>query len=477
VSLSIDAMAVDVARVARHSLELVEEKYARDSLIGYTERMNPAYHPSPVHMRIAGFLERAIKEPGFRGIMVIPPRFGKSELGSVSLPGFYLGKYPDRQMIAASHTAALANDFSRQARNRVEEWDYPFPEVKVASDAGAVQQWEVVGGSETKVRGKYVAVGVGGSPTGKGAHVLVIDDAVKNQQEADSEIVRERTWEWFKGTALTRLMPDGAVMVIGTRWHWDDLIGRILKEDQDEGRWEVLHFPAILPDGSSLDPIRWPVAALEERRREVGSRVWQAQYMGEPTEHRGSMIKRDWFPLYTSLPPGILYNIQSWDTAFKSGQENDYSAGHTYAVGVQGLYQVGRVHKQLEFPDLCREVIREYEAFLPRYVLIEDAGSGQSLLQYLRLNTKIPVIPVSPAGSSKVKRVADATPHLEAGRVKLPEWGPWTEDVLNEYVAFPLGRNDDEVDAMTQAVMREYGNPEIPELISESYMGYDEEED
>jgi predicted phage terminase large subunit-like protein len=473
--------AIANSLVDRPARKETARRLATVDLISYTKRMNPVYEPSQVHEDIAAFVWEAMTTPGFRGILIIPPRFGKSELASVSAPGFYLGHFPDKQIIAASHTSHLANDFSRQARNRIEDEDYPFLGIEVASDAAAVQQWEVEkiedDGSRGKRRGKYVAVGVGGTPTGKGADFLIIDDPVKDQADADSPTVRESNWQWFKGTALTRLQPRGSVLLIGTRWHHDDLIGRILKEDQGVNRWKVMHFPAILPDGTSLDPNRWPIEELIRKRQEVGSRVWGAQYDGNPTPDEGAMLKREWFPMYTSLPPGVLYTIQSWDTAFKVGPKNDFSVCHTYAVTVYGLFLISRFKGQLEFPDLYRECLNQFAIHKPKYVLIEDKASGQSLVQSVIRDTKIPAIAVPvPAGEGKIKRVADASPHLEAKRVHLPEWGAGIDDLLTELTSFPLGEHDDEVDAMMQAVLREFGSSEAPPLRSESYIQDDEED-
>jgi predicted phage terminase large subunit-like protein len=453
------------------------QQLRRKSLIAYTRHMYPGYQVGDIHERIAAFLERAAHTPNFRGVLIVPPRFGKSLLASIQLPSYYLGNYPDREVIASSHTQSLTNTFSRRARRNVQaRYYYPFPEVTLASDAAAVEQWEVEAPNHRK-RGRYQGVGVGGSPAGRGADLLIVDDPVSNAKAAESLVERENSWDWFRTDILTRLQPNASAVVIGTRWHWDDLIGRIIKANQDEGRWEVLHFPALLADGTSLDPVRWPLAQLMERRKDVGERVWNSLYQGVPTADEGAILKRHWFPMYNELPEGILYTIQSWDTAFKGGELNDYSVCHTYAVTVYGLFLVHRYKGQPDYPDLERQAESLYAQFKPSRVYIEDKGSGQSLIQSLRKNArhKIPVIPVAvPPGEGKVHRVHAATPILEAQRVYLPQWAPWAEDTLQEFTAFPLGVHDDEVDCMVQAVLREFGDPAVPALVSTTYVNRDE---
>ncbi len=462
----------------------VDQALARKSLIRFTERMYPGYRAGAVHYQIAAFLERFLETPNFRGILVVPPRFGKSELASINLPAYYLGQHPDKEIIAASHTQELSNNFSRQARRKMTDPSYPWrhrvwePAVGLAPDAKAVQQWEVEGVGMTR-RGRYQAVGAGGSPAGKGADKLLIDDAVKNKEAAESAVEREKLWEWFITDMMTRLQPGGSALVIGTRWHWDDLIGRIIQNDKGVGRWEILHFPAVLPNGESLDPDRWPIEALEDRKIDVGSRVWEALYQGNPTEDQGAILKRDWFQLYDELPPGILHLIQYWDTAYKTGDKNDYSACHTYAVTVYGIHLIDRFKDRLDFVDLERAATAQYEEFKPRMVYIEDKASGQSLGQVLAKKTKIPyaMVAIPNTINAKVQRAYDATPWLEAGRVYLPKWLPGLDDLLSELTAFPYGTHDDEVDCLVGATLQVFGDG-TPRLESRSYLDdYAEDEE
>lgn len=456
------------------SAEVEASKRARQDLVRYTKLFHPNYQAAQVHRAIAQVAERAITEPGYRAIVVVPPRFGKSVLLSASLPGYAFGRRPDLNIIAASHTQDLANHFSRQARNMITHPDYPWRDITIAGDAGAVKQWEIES-PRARRRGIYSAVGVGGSPAGKGAELLLIDDPVANREDAFSPAIRDKMWEWFKTDIMTRLNPGGSAILVMTRWHWDDLAGRILREDQEEGRWDYLHFPAILPSGESIDPVRWPVPELEKRRQEVGSYVWWALYQGEPSPDEGAIIKRDWFPLFDALPPGVLHLVQSWDTAFKTGDTSDWSVCHTYAVTVYGIHLIGRFKERLDFVDLERAAIEQYDQFKPRMVYIEDKASGQSLGQVIARKTSIPYQMV-PVPKSKVQRVYEATPWLESGRVQLPRWLPGLDDLLAELTAFPYGAHDDDVDAMTQAVLQVFGDA-TPALESASYLEADEEDE
>lgn len=456
----------------------LQEKLDRESLIDYTVRMYPGYEVGAIHREIAHELELAAETPRSRLLIIVPPRFGKSELASVQFPSWYLGRHPGREIIAATHTQELTNQFSRRARRNIQSPDYPFRDtVKIPHDARAVENWEVEGVGEPR-RGRYQAFGVGGGLAGRGANFLIIDDAVKNAEDANSPTMREKTWEWFQTDAVSRLQPGASMAVIGTRWHWDDLIGRIIKGDKEKHRWKIIYYKALNDQGESLDPQRWPLDELLLKREEVGSRVWESLYQGNPTADEGAIIKKDWIGRYQTLPPGILYLIQSWDTAFKSGEKNDFSVCHTYAVTVYGLYLVGRYRAKPEFPDLVRAAKAQYAEFSPKYVLIEDKGSGQSLLQVLAKETRIPAIPIPvPNGEGKIIRVEQATPYLESRRLFVPDWAPWTDDVISEWTSFPLGTHDDEVDAMIQAVLREFGTPEAAPVRSQSYIDNPEDDD
>nr|MDP9473012.1 terminase family protein [Chloroflexota bacterium] len=322
-------------------LRLVDTEDSRRRLIPFTRRMFPAYQPARHHALIAAQLEAIERGELDRLIVTMPPRHGKSTLASEHFPAWYLGRNPDKRIIACSHTAQLAYTFSRRARNIVTAPAYPFT-VRLASDLSAVQSWDIAG-----TRGGYVAAGVGGPITGMGANVLLIDDPVKSAEEADSPTYREAAWEWWTGTARTRLEPGGAVVVIGTRWHEDDLIGRLLQS----GHWDVLHLPALSEDDAALWPERFDLAALERIRTEIGSRNWEAQYQGRPSSAEGAILKREWWGWYRAgETPTFSRIVQAWDTAYKAGRSNDWSVCTTWGEAVNGYYLLDRYRARVEFP-------------------------------------------------------------------------------------------------------------------------------
>lgn len=389
------------------------------------------------------------------GTAMIPTH--NSTLASEHFPPWYLGRNPEHRIIACSHTAQLAYDFSRRARNKLTDPRYPF-DVRVADDRGAVQSWDIEGH-----RGGYVAAGVGGPITGFGANILLIDDPVKSAEEADSVTYRESTWEWWTGTAATRLEPGGAVVVIGTRWHEDDLIGRLLQS----GRWDVLHLPAIDADGNALWPERFNVDALQTIREEIGPRHFTAQYQGDPQPAEGGMFKPGWWQRYREAP--ALRRVELFvDSAFKEGVANDFSVIATWGETGDGTYYLLDLWRgRVEYPDLIRACHDQWTKQRARRgaksIVIEDKASGQSALQtlgrpYHTESGRLPALPAIaykvPAGQSKVARAEGVTGLVEAGRVFIPESAPWVSDFVDEHARFPTGVHDDQVDTTSMALTR-----------------------
>lgn len=420
---------------------------ATRSLSAFAMQTYPGYQQATHISILCKALDEAISTPGSRLIVTMPPRHSKSVHVSELLPAYFLGNHPDKRIIAASHTASLAYTFSRRVRNRLNDPRWPFPNVSVADDKGAVQAWDIAG-----ERGGYVAVGVGGSPTGHGADLIVIDDPIRSAADADSQTVRDGLWEWYQGTMRTRLEPGGSIIITATRWHEDDLTGRLLNAALDGGeRWQHIHMPAIDEQGNALWPERWPVEALGMIRGSVGSRAWEAQFQGHPTPAEGGILKHVWFGLYAAIPPIAQFVFQSWDTAFKTGDKHDYSVCTTFAHGITGTHIQDVYRERLEYPDLERAAARQFARFRPSAVLIEDKASGQSLIQSLRRTTSIPVIAI-PATSDKVARVNEIAPTIEARRVLLPIAATWLDETVHELTSFPLGAHDDIVDSISQGI-------------------------
>lgn len=422
-----------------------EDELARHYLIAYCKRMYPEYKVADHIAVIANALERVESGECKRLMISMPPRHGKSQLASEFFPAWYLGRNPDKYIITATYSQDLANDFGRKVRNQMLDpyHQSAFPDCRLVDDSKAKNKFN------TTKKGVYYAVGVGASATGRGAHLLLIDDPLKGRKEAESEVMRQGLKDWYTSVAYTRLMPGGAIIIIQTRWHSDDLIGWVEREHKHE-EWEILNLPAIDNDGQPLWPEQYPLETLLNIKQTIGSRDWEALYQQRPAASEGEIFKREWWQRYQEAPK-LKWIMQSWDTAFKKGAENDYSVCTTWGVSNKGYYLLDCWKGKVEFPELKRTVINIAAKWNPRAVLIEDKASGQSLIQELKSNTKLSILPIS-VDSDKLTRAYAVTPMIEAGNVYLPEESTWVQDFIDECAVFPNGVNDDSVDSLTQAL-------------------------
>ncbi len=308
----------------------------------------------------------------------------------------------------------------------------------------------------TTAGGSYYAVGRGGPITGRGADLLLIDDPIKDASEAHSEPNRRGLYEWYTSVARTRLQPGGAIVLICTRWHQDDLAGRLLRENRGEN-WHVLSLPAIAEVDESFrragEPLwkeKFPLEVLEQIRIRVGGAVWASLYQQRPAAAEGTVFKREWLRYYREQPV-CKRIVQSWDTAFKTGLENDYSVCTTWGVAENGYYLLWFWRGRVDFPELKRLAVSLAQEWKPSAILVEDKASGQSLIQELRYQSPLPIIPVK-ADSDKMARAQAVTPLFEAGKIYLPESVPGLADYVEELASFPTGIHDDAVDSTTQAL-------------------------
>jgi predicted phage terminase large subunit-like protein len=307
-------------------------------------------------------------------------------------------------------------------------------------------------------------VGIGGGLTGRGFNVGIIDDPVKDAEEAESLILREKVWEWYLKVFRTRAAPGAAIIVVMTRWHQDDLVGRLLqqaKDHPDADQWNVLHLPAI-KDGQALWPERYPISELNKIRA-GDPRGFESLYQGNPTIAEGQIIKREWWK-YFNNPPAFTRIIHSWDTAFKDKAQSDYSVCTVWGEASNGYCLLDLWRSKAEFPELVRTAKALYERDHPHAVVVEDKASGQSLVQELQRNTRIPVIPFK-IDRDKVARANAITPLLQSGRVYLPESAPWLYDFIEECSGFPNYTHDDQVDSMTQALAYLRDEPDTEQIV------------
>jgi len=416
-------------------------------------------------------LERIERGELKRLIVLMPPRHGKSEIISLRFPCWYLARHPEDYIVQAGYAESIALTHSRQARDIFISLEMTrlFPDIHyrperagqetVVPERQAAHEWG------TKQGGSYYAVGIGGGLTGRGFNIGIIDDPVKDEEEAASETIREKNWDWYQKVFRTRAEPNAAIIVVMTRWHQDDLVGRLLKQSQEDPKadqWEVLHFPA-LSEGEALWPERYPVDVLRAIQSSIGSRAFESLYQGNPTIAEGQIIKREWWKYYRERPQ-FERKLHSWDTAFKDKTQNDYSVCTVWGEAWNGYYLLDVWRGKVEFPELKRVAISLYERDFPDVVIVEDKASGQSLIQELQRNTRIPILPVK-VDVNKVARANSATPLIEAGKVYLPESARWLFDYIEELSAFPNAEHDDQVDSTTQALSFMRGEPEPEEAV------------
>lgn len=431
--------------------------FAQDSLLAYACLQWAGYHPAAHHRLIAQYLERVERGEIKRLMITTAPRHGKSMLVSEYFPAWYLGKNPNSRFVCASYGQDLASDFGRKVRNQIADplFQEIFPNVKLAEDSAAVDKFNL----STPNTGGYFAVGVGGALTGRGATCLVIDDPVRNREDADSESTRRKVRDWYTSVAYTRLMDQGSIIICQTRWHTDDLSGWLLKEHKHEN-WIVLNLPAINDKGEPLWPDKFPLNVLESIRRTLPSRDWQALYQQQPFIEEGGILKRQWWKIWPELKPlpDCTYIIQSWDTAFSDQdlKRNSYSARTTWGVFKRPdddyanliLLEAWRGH--VDYHALRKEADKAYKEYQPDKVIIEKKASGQSLIQDLR-RAGLPIVPWTPE-KDKVTRAYAAQSLLENGRVYYPN-RKWAEDMIEECCQFPQGSHNDFVDTLTQAFL------------------------
>jgi predicted phage terminase large subunit-like protein len=426
--------------------------HAREDLAAYAAAMYPKFE-LPSHLRIlVQALERVENRELDRVIISMPPRHGKSMTTSQLFPAWYLGRNPSKSIIASSYGQELASDFGRRVRNFVSERLHRqiFPECVIADDSDSVHRFHITAG------GAYYAVGAGGPLTGRGADLLLIDDPIKSAEDARSPAFRRSLQDWFESVAYTRLEPGGAVVIIATRWHEADLTGWLLKEHLSEG-WKVISLPAIaeVAEGwrnkaDALWPEKFPIETLSRIREAIGSAAWMSLYQQRPAPEQGAIFRREWWRSYAG-PLECHRTIFSLDTAFKAGLSNDYSVVAVVGEAKDGFYIRHLSRGRWEFPELKRQAVALAEIWKPHAVLIEDAASGQSLIQALKAETRLPILPVRPMGD-KVSRAHAVSPLIESGRVFVPAEAPWLADFIDEATSFPAAPHDDQVDAITQAL-------------------------
>jgi predicted phage terminase large subunit-like protein len=449
------------ADLARKEL-MLEKQLAQNTFMGFVNRVWPEFIGGRHHKIMAKAFERVAKGECKRLIINMPPRHTKSEFASYLLPAWFLGKYPNKKVIQSSNTGELAVGFGRKVRNLVDSENYKdiFPGLQLQQDSKAAGRWN------TSKGGDYFAIGVGGTVTGKGANLLIIDDPHSEQEAAlaaSNPDVFDKVTEWYTSGPRQRLQPGGAIVIVMTRWAQRDLTGQVLKAAAARGgeQWEVIEFPAIMPSGLPLWPEFWSLGELEALREELPNSKWQAQYQQNPVGNESAIVKRDWWKWWEEeKPPTCDYILQTWDTAFEKNNRADYSAGTTWGIFINdednstaNIILLDVYKKRVEWVELKKDVFAAYNEWEPDGMLIEKKATGAPLIYELRA-MGIPVQEYTPSkGQDKIARLNAVSDIIASGKVWIPRTR-WAEELVDEIAAFPSGEHDDLVDATTLALMR-----------------------
>lgn len=443
------------------------EVLLRQNLMAFTQRCFQTVVPGQTFLpnwhveAIAHQLERVRCRETRRLLITLPPRNLKSICASVAFPAFVLGHDPSARIVCVSYAQELTAKHARDCRIVMESAWYKrcFPGTRLDSRKNTEAEFE------TTARGYRLGTSVGGTLTGRGGNLILIDDPMK-PAEAMSEAKRASVAAWYDSTLLSRLdqKTEDAIVLIMQRLHVDDLVGHVLAKGTP---WTHLDLPAIAEEpqeielgsgrtykreaGEVLHPEREPLSVLEEQKAAMGSWAFSAQYQQRPMPPEGALIRREWFRTYAGTPasqPGDRI-VQSWDTASRTDRTSDYSVCTTWLRRKNESYLLDVLRIRLEYPDLRRRILSHAKAHGTKTVLIEDASSGASLIQDLRREGPIRPIAIQPEGD-KIVRLEGQTARIEAGHVLLPQEAPWLGDFLGEILAFPHGRFDDQVDSFSQ---------------------------
>lgn len=420
---------------------------AHSNLLAYVRLQFPGYKIGPHHRQIAEALMAVERGEIKRLIIQAPPRHGKSMLTSEYFPAWYLGRNPDKYIITATYGQELADDFGRKVRNQIrsDEHRAAFPECKLSEDSQSASRFGTDDG------GSYFALGVGGSATGRGAHIFIVDDPLKGREEADSETYRRRLKDWYASVAYTRLMPGGAIIIMNTRWHEDDLTGWVMAEHQHED-WTVIDLPAIDAQGNALWPEQYDAEALERIKKTIGQREWQALYLQKPAPDTGDYFKRDWFKIYDKPPKHLrIYGASDYAVTADGGDFTEH--------GVIGLDPEGEVYLldwwsgQTTSDVWIETQLDMVDKWKPQCWIGESGPIRRSVEPFLMRRMKerrsLCRIEWLPSIHDKPTRCRPFQAMAASGMVYLPVKEDWAQRLLRQLLTFPVGVFDDAVDVLS----------------------------
>lgn len=476
---------LDLTLLRRHREQLENEHQtlisedlicrARDRLISFTVASKHDYSVNWHHIAVAEILERVLSGELKRVVIIQPPQTGKSELVSRRFPAFAFGKRPDLRIIAGTYGKELASKNNIDIQNVMDSelYRHIFPGTMIPGHYADDYEGKFVRNSTAfsvvTSSGGYRCAGVGGSITGFPGDIFIMDDLLKNREEADSPVIRQKTWDWMTSTARTRLNKNGAIILTMTRWHQDDPVGRVLdlmKDDPEADQYEVFNFPSLAEftsdnrydnrePGVALWPEKYDEPYLRTTKASSGSRDWNSLYQGSPVSQEGSIIKRKWLKFYKQLPDTHMQYMQSWDLSFDDKASSSRTAGGVFCRDGANIYLMDVVKGIMNFPTQ-KQAVRTFSAKWPQAYekVIEHKANAAALIAELQ-NEIGGMIPFDPKGS-KEQRAMAASPCIEAGNFWLPDpsIAPWVHDVVTELCDFPTGRYNDVVDMIVQAILR-----------------------
>ena len=456
---------------------------SRNNLIDFEIATDPKYDPNWHHERIAQELER-IEQFGDRDykiiIITLPPRHGKSQQCSIDFPAWFLGRNPTKEIIEVSYSAELAQDFGSKTREKVnsEEYKAIFPEVILRADEQARGHWR------TKQGGGYTAVGVGGPITGRGAHILSIDDPIKNREEAESEVYRNKTWDWFTSTAFTRLHPNGVVVIILTRWHLDDLAGRILANDQLADRTKVIKFPAIATkdgkhrkQGEALWPVRYSLDVLEEIKSTIGPYDFSSLYQCSPVLTENQEFKPEWIKIIeeAEVESKQTANYLTIDTAMSKQAQADYCGFCDNSVDKENFWNLRAWHAKLGPEELVDNLFSLHETRKYSVIGIEKTAYLWGIKPFLdseqrKRNKFLPIVELQHSQTAKEVRIRGLIPRYASGSIRHIKGR--CDALEEEQIQFPNCLHDDVLDAtayQAQVVNKKKSSVSIHRPVSSSF--------
>lgn len=428
----------------------------------------PFRHAEHLQLLSYELVKLHMREPGWprRLLVTCPPRHGKSEMVSHWFPVWTLAVEPTHQIILASYEADFAAHWGRRCRTTIEELE-PLLGIRIRDDSRAANRWQTPEG------GGMTTAGVGGAITGRGGHVLICDDPVKNAEEASSETIRQNTWDWWQTTFLTREQPPGLgaetiVVLVMTRWHEDDLAGRLMREDDFATKWRHVNLPAFAEPHDALDrapdePL-WPEmfdeAWLREKRKEIGSRPFTALFQQRPAPPEGAGIPRNAWRYYDEDPAEVAAScdeiIWSWDPTFKELDSSDFFAGQCWGRRGDQFFGIEGVSERMGPTRGMKAIEEAYERWpQTKRVAIEETAAGSAICEMLERAIPGKILRITPKGSKEVRlnwAVGAAAPLVEAGQVYLPRNATWAKKLVEQAANFPHGAHDDDVDAFTQGI-------------------------